>query len=280
LPAADRSEFMSAQELARREAAELRGRYTGWRRAAQLLDNDPAILVHFNFEDEHNLDRNLINRAAHTTAGAGAMILGCDWGEGRWPGKAALEFNSVDDHVSVPVPGEFESLTYLSWVRVDALPNRWNALALVDTFKTGETHWQIRRDGSLELSVRLDGGKPAWDHLVSGPVITQHYFGKWIQLAAVCDSKTGIMSLYFNGRVVAAKFMARRHPLTLGNVELCNWRTYTKKVSADYSLREFHGRMDEFALLSRPLTTEEIRRQYELGRPRPNAPAALAELKP
>ena len=280
MQAADRGEFMSAQELAWRESAELRARYAGWRRAGQLLDNDPAILVHLNFEDEHNLDRNLVNRAAHTSSGAGAMILGCDWGEGRWPGKAALEFNSVDDHVSLPVPGEFEALTYLSWLRVDSLPNRWNGLALVDTFKMGETHWQIRRDGSLELSVRLDGGKAAWDHLVSAPVITQQYFGKWIQLAAVCDTKTGIMSLYFNGRVVAAKFMGKKHPLTLGNLELGNWRTFTKTASVDYSIREFHGRMDEFALLSRPLTTEEIRRQYELGRPRETSTTTVAEFKP
>jgi len=280
MPAADRGEFMSAQELAERESAELRARYARWRQAGRLLDNDPTVLVHLNFEDEHNLDRNLVNRAEHTTAGAGAMILGCDWGEGRWPGKAALEFNSIDDHVTIPVPGEFEALTYLSWLRVDSLPNRWNALALVDTFKTGETHWQIRRDGTVELSVRMDGGKAAWDHLVSPPVITQQYFGRWIQLAAVCDTKTGVMSLYFNGRIVAAKFMSKRHSLTLGTLELGNWRTYTKKASMDYSVRDFHGRMDEFALLNRPLTTEEIRRQYEMGRPRPSNPTALAEIKP
>jgi len=280
LPMSERGEFLSAQELAERESMELRTRYASWKRAGQLLDNDPSTLVHLNFEDEHNLDRNLMNRAAHTTAGAGAMILGCDWGEGRWPGKAALEFNSIDDHVTMPVTGEFEALTYLSWVRVDSLPNRWNGLALVDTFKTGETHWQIRRDGSVELSVRMDGGKTMWDHLVSPPIITQQFYGRWIQLAAVCDTKAGVMSLYFNGRIVAAKFMAKKHLLSLGNLELGNWRTYTKKASVDYTVRAFHGRMDEFTLLSRPMTTEEIRRQYELGRPRQANPAALAEIRP
>ena len=264
----DRSEFLSAQELARRESVELRARYQGWRQAGHLLDYDPATLVHLNFEDAHNLDRNLINRATRTPTGMGAMIFGCDWGEGRWPGKAALEFNSLSDRVRMPVWGGFESLTYLTWVRVDSLPNRWNALALVDTFKTGETHWQIRRDGSLELSIRTDGGKAAWDHLISPPVITQEHFGKWIQLAAVCDGKTGLMTLYFNGRIVASKFMVKKRTLTLGNLELGNWTPTAKMTDANYRVRDFHGRMDEFALLSRALTPQEIRQQYELGRPR------------
>jgi len=265
----DREEFLSAQELARRESVELRARYASWRQVGRLLDGDPDILVHFNFEDEHNLDRTLMNRAASTKAGAAAMIFGCDWGEGRWPGKAALEFNGVDDRVRLSVPGEYDALTYITWVRVDRLPNRWNALALVDTFRGGETHWQIRRDGSLELSVRVEPGKTVWDHLVSPPVITPVYFGKWIQLAAVCDTKTGMMSLYFNGRLVAGRFMSKKTLLTLGALELGNWSTSAKTPGPDYIVRDFHGRMDDFALLSRPLTLEEIKHQFELGRPRP-----------
>jgi len=275
----DRDEFLSAQELARRESAELRARYANWRQIGRLIDGDPDVLVHFNFEDEHNLDRTLVNRAANSRAGAGAMIFGCDWGEGRWPGKAALEFNNIDDRVRVQVPGEFDALTYIAWVRVDRLPNRSNALALEDTFRAGETHWQLRRDGSIELSVRVEPGKTAWDHLVSPAVITPAYFGKWVQLAAVCDSKGGMMSLYFNGRLVAGRFMSKKTTLSLGALELGNWSTTAKTPGPDYIIRDFHGRMDDFALLSRPLTPEEIKHQYELGRPRP-AITAVAELKP
>jgi hypothetical protein len=268
MEAIDRVDFLSAQELARRESAELRTRYQRWRQGVRSLDEDPAILVHLNFEDEHNLERNLVNRAVATRAATRALILGCDWGEGRWPGKAALEFNSIDDRVRLPVPGTFQSLTYLAWVRVDSLPNRWNSLALVDTFKTGETHWQIRKDGSLELSMRVDGGKASWDHLVSAPVITREHFGKWIHLAAVCDANTGKMSVYFNGQLVASKNMAKKRALTLGSLELGNWSPTARKADENYRVRDFHGRMDEFALLSRPLSPEEIRSQYELGKPR------------
>jgi len=271
MPAVETADFLTAAELARREATELRARYQDWRQADRALDADPAILVHLNFEDQRNADRNLINRAN----GAPAMIFGCDWGEGRWPGKGALEFNRLDDRVRLSVPGTFGSLTYLAWLRVDSLPNQWNALALADTFRTGETHWQIRRNGSVELSVRVEGETSAWDHLVSPPVITRELFGKWIQLAAVCDGSHGKMAIYLNGRLVASKTI-KAPALTLGTLELGNWSPVSQRTEANYRVRDFHGRMDEFALLSRPLSADEIRRQFELGRPR--ATTAVAEL--
>ncbi len=264
----DHQEFLSAEELARRESAELASRYQRWRQADRFLDVDASILVHLNFEDQRNVDRNLVNRAVGTRAGANALVFGCDWGEGRWPGKQALEFNSVEDRVRLPVPGQFQSLTYMTWLRVDSLPNAWNALALVDTMKTGETHWQIHQDGSLELSVRMDNSKTGWDHLTSAPVLTPEHFGKWVQLAAVYDGAARKMSLYFNGRLVASKSVPKPRMLSLGTMELGNWTPTASKTDLNYRIRNFHGRMDEFALLSRPLSADEILRQYDLGRPR------------
>jgi Concanavalin A-like lectin/glucanases superfamily len=268
LSAAEWLEFLSVAELVQRESAELRTRYLTWRDADRSLDMDPATLVHLNFEDQRDIDRNLVNRAIGTKAGSSAMIFGCDWGEGRWPGKGALEFNSADDRVRVGVPGVFRSLTYLAWLRVDSLPNPWTALALVDTSKAGETHWQIHRDGRVEFSVRIESGKGAWERVVSQSVITRESFGKWIQLAAVYDGESRKMILYLNGQQVAARDLDRTQLLTLGTMELGNWAPKTQRVDAGYRVRNFHGRMDEFALLSRPLSAEEIYHLYKLGQPR------------
>lgn len=264
----DRLAFVSAEELARREAVELRTRYQSWKQQDHSLDQDPAMLVHLNFEDQRNVDRNLVNHAAGTRASARGMILGCDWVDGRWPGKGALAFNNGGDRVRLSVPGEFHSLTYLAWVRVDSLPYEWDALALVDTFKAGETHWQLHRNGSMELSVRPQGGKAGWDRLLSPPVITRQELGHWIQLAAVYDGSKRQMLLYLNGRQVASKSESHDRTLSLGSLELGNWTPRNLKASANYRIRNFHGRMDEFALLSRPLSSEEIRRFYESGKPR------------
>src|SRR5262249_35370879 len=187
----DRKQYLTAEELARREAVELHARYEGWKQADRSLDKDPALLVHLNFEEQRNLDHELVNHAPKTQAGSRAVILGCDWVQGRWPGKGALEFNKGDDRVKLPIPGEFQALTYMAWVRVDSLHYERNALVLVDTFQSGETHWQLHKNGSIELSVRPEGGKAPWNHLVSRPVISRDDFGHWIHLAAVCDVKNG-----------------------------------------------------------------------------------------
>jgi len=73
--------------------------------------------------------------------------------------------------------------------------------------------------------------------------------------------------------------MSKKTQLTLGTLELGNWTTSAKTPGPDYIVRDFRGRIDDFALLSRSLTPEEIKHQYELGRARP-AITAVAELKP
>jgi hypothetical protein len=262
----DRSGFLSTEELARRELVELRTRYLGWKQVDRLFDNDSATLVHLNFEDPRSPDRNLVNRAGGMRASGQAIVFGCDWVDGRWPGKGGLQFSRATDKVRLSVPGQFQSLSYMAWVRVDSLPNAWNALALVDTFKSGETHWQLHRNGSMELSVRPVGGKSGWDRILSRPIITHALLGHWVQLAAVYDGVEGKMTLYLNGREVASQSAKWREPLTLGTLELGNWSPAAKRAGAGYRLREFHGRMDEFVLLDRPLSSEEIHRLYEFGK--------------
>src|SRR5262249_29015574 len=68
-------------------------------------------------------------------------------------------FKRVGDRVRFHVPGEFDSLTLLAWVRVDALPNVNNALMLSDGWKEGEMHWQIGSSGKVILGVRARPGE-------------------------------------------------------------------------------------------------------------------------
>jgi hypothetical protein len=273
----DRSAFLNVEELARRETAELRLRYEAWRQASRALDNDPSTLVHFNFQDARNLDGYLINRSVSSRATHG-VIVGCDWVRGRWPGKRALQFKRPGDQVRLAVPGQFESLTYLAWVRVDSLPHVWNALALTQTFKPGEVHWQFDKQGGLMLSVRQTADEEVgWERVVSAPVITAERVGRWFQLAGVYDGPHRTMTVYVNGQMVASNAITRPLALSLGAMELGNWDPISTAAPAaqkrlrertNYVVRNFYGSMDEFALLSRPLSPDEIRRQYELGKPR------------
>jgi hypothetical protein len=287
--AADRAEFVSEAELQRRESGELQARYEIWKKAGAELDNDAALLVHYNFDTQDDGQRNrLINRAPSPKPETRGEIKGCHWVEGRWPGKGALLFTNRSDRVRLKVPGTFESLTYAAWVSIDNLSRPNNALAMSQRFKAGDVRWDISSAGSLRLAVLPSGPDQDYKY-VTGPRALKSWYRRWAHLAAVYDGPGKNVSLYLNGKLVASQKISNPVPLVLDDVELGNWNPLLnpppsaserkERQKASFKYREFHGRMDEFVLLSRPLSADEIRRLYEAGKPR-NETALSAQATP
>jgi hypothetical protein len=159
--------FPSAQRLAERLQAERERRRQEWLEAGKELRRDPGLLVYYPFQDEEPWSRTLRDQAA-VRPGPGAhngTIVGCTWTTGRWPGKRSLEFKQVSDRVRLHVPGEFDALTLMAWVRADALPNRFNALFMTDSwddFQAGAGRSGARAEaGSALLHARGLHARPA-----------------------------------------------------------------------------------------------------------------------
>jgi len=204
--------------------------------------------------------------------------VGGDWVEGRWPGKGALEFKRTDDRVRMNAPGNFASLTFLAWIRVDGLPNRINALISGEnTERLGETQWYVYEDGSLGIGVRAaERGKPTqWWHVHSSPVFKGNTLGTWTFVATVFDRAANRLTHYVNGQAVSTTPIGIEQLLELGTMEIGNLGSH------DGSAREvgnFEGRIDEVAVLSTALNAGEIRRIYEAGSPgEAKSPAVVAQ---
>src|SRR4029078_2771565 len=75
-----------------------------WRAASSRLDDDPSLLLHFDFEQVDPAD--WLPPTTPQQPALDGTIVGCQWVEGRWPDKRALEFRGVSDRVRVSVPGE------------------------------------------------------------------------------------------------------------------------------------------------------------------------------
>ena len=279
---AKRTAFLDATELARRDSTQARARYAAWRNASASLGSDPAAIVHFTFEDQPASDRVLTNRAATAPDSTHGSIVGCEWVEGRWPGKRALEFRGEGDRVRLDVETPLPAVSYLAWVRVEALPHQTHSLFAAETERPGALRWTLTGRGDLRIGVARESGRPEanWEALNSAGAITPARFGQWVMLASVFDGKR--MSHYVDGRLVASAGAAGPVPLVIGPVELGNWGVtrshpefqWVKNRGADFFARGFHGRIDEFALLSRALTADEIHHLYEVGRPDAPEPAA------
>src|SRR5205085_755899 len=169
-------------------------------------------------------------------------IVGCEWAAGRWPGKQGLEFKRVSDRVRFHVPGEFNSLTLLAWVRIDGLPNLNNSLMMADGWEPGAPHWQIGNEGKLILGVQSDP-KGKGGHYHAEGAITPQLFGQWLHLAVVYDRDAGRVTHYIDGQVKAEVPVEFDIPLRVGDAELGNWNIASHKNNSP--VRFLSGGMDE-----------------------------------
>jgi len=70
---------------------------------------------------------------------------------------------------------------------------------------------------------------------------------------------------YLNGLPVNHHKTENQIPLVIGPAEIGNWRP--QEHTGTHSIRSLNGRLDEFALFERALTTEDILQWYQSGKP-------------
>jgi hypothetical protein len=255
--------FVTLSDLNLRSAEEAKSRYARWGGAADRLRRDPRIAVYYSFEDAPEWSRELRSQRAERSPLDGAII-GCRWAEGRWKGKRALEFKGPGDRVRFQDAGEYESVTLMTWVRVDALDRAFNGLMLTDGWTSGSIHWQITQNGTLRLGIH---GENQMNNYDTPPLFTPSQFGRWIHLCTVYNREAREVVHYVDGRPVIRHPLKFDTTLRLGAVELGNWGVPLSGTV--YTLRNLNGRMDEFALFGKALGADEIRDLYEVGAPAP-----------
>jgi hypothetical protein len=260
----DSAAFLTARDLAARLKAAMRRRQRDWLAASAALKRDPSLVVYYPFQPERPWSRTLHDQAESEGPRHDGTIVGCSWGAGRWPGKQGLEFKQISDRVRLHVPGAFDALTMAVWVRVDALPNRFNSLMMTDGGEEAAPHWHIGSNGKIELGVQGYDCK-AWVHYYTPKVFTSERLGRWTHLAVVYDRNHDRVAHYLDGEAVAELPLQLDIGLRLGDAEIGNWNVGPRRHFQP--IRYFSGCIDEFVLFSRALSGDEVRRLYDQGRP-------------
>jgi ferric-dicitrate binding protein FerR (iron transport regulator) len=261
---ADPGIFRTARYLAKRSEEQAQRRQKDWLAARDTLRKDPALVVYYDFQTKETWSRTLPDVAGDGKQSHDGAIVGCSWGQGRWAGKQGLEFKQVSDRVRLNVPGEFDALTLMAWVRIDALPNRFHSLLMTDGWLEAAPHWHISSEGKLELGVQGYNNKGG-AHYYSPEVVTPDRLGEWAHLAVTYDRENGRIVHYVNGRPVSEEELRLDIPLRIGDAEIGNWTVGPRKHT--HPIRYFSGCIDEFLLFSRALSEQEIERHYTQGRP-------------
>lgn len=255
------SVFTSRKELLALSSQSSRETLARWQTESARVRDLPETVFHYTFEPKEPWSRTLTNTRPNTDPGLNGAVVGCQWTQGRWPGKHALEFKGPSDRIRVHIPGEYTAVTLAAWVRIEGWDRWLSSLLLTDAFKKGAIHWQLSDKGEIILGVhpgRLE------NHF-SPPVIGPNDLGRWVFLATTYDEANRTVTHYLDGRKVGTTSIQTLGALAPGDAELGNWISNQTSGSRTRSL---NGRMDEFTFYSRALTSDEVRAAYEKGLPR------------
>ncbi|AMV18001.1 LamG-like jellyroll fold domain-containing protein [Planctomyces sp. SH-PL14] len=250
--ASDSGAFLSSEELVVRAQATAQARLRTWEARREARQRDPSLAVYYTFDRQEDWIRTLKNQVPGRSPSGDGTIVGCQWGPGRWPGKAALDFRQVCDRVRLHIPGDFDALTIAVWACVDALPNRFSSLLMADGWERFEGHWHLSNRRSLELGVMGPGRGIRYS--LSQP-LDEEFLGRWTHFAVVYDRAARKVIHYVNGRAVAELPLVQEIPVRFGDAELGNWTPGNVQAFPE---RFLMGRIDEFLLYSRALSPKEI----------------------
>ena len=255
------STLINPEELSHLAEQQQQLQFMQWKQHNQKIKTDPALIAYYDFEDSSNWLRTLNNKSQQHTSSTDGAIVGCQWTSGRWPQKRALEFKRTSDRVRLQIPGEFQSLTLMAWVRIEGFERWLSSLMLTDGYNPGNPHWQLSDKGEMILGVKTGAGKNYFSPVVLKPTD----LGRWIFLVTVYDHQKKEVIHYLDGLPVSHHKIENPIPLVIGPAEIGNWRP--QEHTGAHSIRSLNGRLDEFALFGRALTAEDILQWYQSGKP-------------
>ncbi|PHS04870.1 MAG: hypothetical protein COA78_15960 [Blastopirellula sp.] len=251
--------FASFEDMRVRDQSLSQKRFVNWQRGNVALRDNPQIVARYDFESDGS---RLVDRSETKAHGT---IIGCEWTVGRWPDKRALEFKRPGDRVRIDLPGEFDALTLMAWVRVDALPSRQQSLLLTDNVKIDHLHWQITGKGELRISSRIPAQVRTGIGYSSPPVFTPRQIGVWNCVCSTYDRSSRTVTHWFNGQQVFRETLKTDLPMHIGLAEIGNWGMQPRP--APHKIRNFIGRIDELTIWNVALNEHQIAEIYENSRP-------------
>ncbi|HBN74355.1 MAG TPA: iron dicitrate transport regulator FecR [Planctomycetaceae bacterium] len=262
--------FLNISNLGDREQQKQKAQYRQWQTWSQNLRQDPRLIAYYSFAEEGDWERRLAcSKVPHTSEFDGAIV-GAREVPGRWPAKRALEFKQPADRVRVQIPGEFDSLTFAAWVKIDSLDRWYNSLFLTDGYDQNEPHWQILENGQLYFSIRPEntGTAGSKDFKALSPSFwSPTMAGKWIHLAVTCDLQTNTIIHYLNGEVLSRHLVpAEQMPQMsqIGTASIGNWSSPTLPGQR-FAIRNLNGAIDELAIFKVALSAKEIKEIFNHG---------------
>lgn len=260
----------SMSELERGFEKVVEERHQEWQERLEQLSEDPRVLALYSMESAPRQSSQIADLSGSQPDGT---IIRTERAMSRWGNPyGGIDFTPTGSRIHVDIENKLESLTLMSWVKIDSLDRLFNSLFLTDGHEQYEPHWQILNDGRMFFSVKAHSEKGKKDKHISysPPIWTPEKSGQWMHLATVYDGKAFTATHYVNGKAVSIDSIKKglqADCVKIGTASIGNWSQPRYKNSPEFAVRNLNGTMDEFILFSAPLSAGEINKLYEEGKP-------------
>ena len=272
-------------------------RFVFWTEFSKQLSLDPAVMLHYSFEEFGPNPPELHNSATAPSRVSNGAIIGCSWTEGRWPSKKALLYRNEGDRVLFQVPGYFPKLSFLAWVRIDALTQTQTSILMTEEpyrrknlnplSKLAMEDVYSRRNASQVKSVRWELFEPSprisfsiayadreanWQYESchsNSTLAKQSNWGRWTCIAVTIDTQRGDVIQYHEGVEIGRYKLQHADPLLLDYMTLGNFSISQSELqkSSGLAQRRFYGAVDELLISQRIYSSEEIQEIWIKGKP-------------
>ena len=136
--------------------------------------------------------------------------------------------------------GVFPKLAVSLWVKPKSLSEDYSALMNTDSWTTGSMHFQLLKDGQIELALCNDGQSDTSISLSTG---------EWANVVATVDTSERIAKVYVNGVLEMQIPLSTGNPVHLDKFNLGSWAGNSRFLNGD---------MADVRIYDRVLTPVEI----------------------
>ncbi|GAA5506259.1 iron dicitrate transport regulator FecR [Novipirellula caenicola] len=249
-----------------------------WNHRRAQVAKDPSCLVYYDFAREpepQTSDLILPNRVKTAAEGSDGTIIGCNWTDGRWKRKHALDFKSLSDRILLSVAGRHEQLTCIVKIRVDALKVDTTPILMSRDLSPRGVQWSIETTPENSSIARLvwrrngESNASLPQEFSTKPILRDEQMGTWMQLAFVWNSEKGELQQFVDGKIVDTQWVETSGSSPTGELDLRDLQIGNGSptvMEADMRPSNLCGRIDEFILFGRELAPHEIQAFHNLGR--------------
>lgn len=233
--------YVSRQQMlqASNRFEEICGQY--WSRQRDFWANDPQKMIYLDFDSD--------------TKDGIRSETGIRKVPGRRAGLNAVEFRNRQNVMGLDIKGGCKSFTMMAVVKLNDLSNVTNVIFASGATGQGAIHWQISQRGEIQLLLGADD-LAGLQRISTGPVLDQATAKTWGCLAVTFDAETQHVTIYKDGRILTSQPCQLTTPFDdFSHAELGNWQAKERTPTS----KNFNGRIDEFCMIGRAVSTEEIR---------------------